>query len=354
MLDRLLPELLDHVLSLAVSGAGAKERNETLRACSLVSRAVSARAVPLLWRVIELRQNKQALALEAVIRDKSFTELSQATRGLVLDGRGDFKLEKAMPLLRRFSRLKNISLSIFHEDKVDGAELERFPGLRRLDLHSVLLLDLPFRLAGLVELAISSVEMNSSSLTSILSPSSFPVLRALAVSECFDPTSEDSHFIPLVPPAMLEQLDMLQIGTTLPSYLPPKLEDYTTPVLFTLVWSFMADFHTVKEFDEHPVRHLRLVSDSLKRPGKGTLYQALHLLTFGLPMLSSLHLPAFLQQPDESAAYIMFLKQVLEDSTRMGIEVLWHDDGHKQHTISPDFWAYAKELKAAQQTNSAA
>ncbi|GAA5943019.1 hypothetical protein JCM10213_005095 [Rhodosporidiobolus nylandii] len=247
---------------------------------------------------------------------------------MVLDGRGNLKLKKAMPLLRRFSRLENISLSIFHEDKVDGAELERFSGLRRLDLHSVLLLDLPFRLTGLVELAISSVEINSSSLTSILSPTSFPLLRALAVSECFDPVAENWNFTPLVPPAMLEQLDMLQIGTTLPSYLPPMLEDYTTPVLFTLVWSFMAELEIVKEFVKHPVRHLRLVSDEMDNealPRKSTLYQALRLLARALHMLSSLHLPAFLQQPDESAI-----------------------------TISPDFWAYAKKLKAAQQMNSEA
>ncbi|BGP15449.1 hypothetical protein JCM10213_005135 [Rhodosporidiobolus nylandii] len=228
MLDRLPIELLEHVLRQLDPPQRwtlTKDRQTTLRACSLVSRRMREVAEPMLWEAAFVTQWEHIgpLASEARTDDKG-----RRVRKLVARGDG-FEIEEVVELLYALPSLREVSLDWLEQDPyllnlLSGAQHVR---LERLTVMSYTAPVFP----ALTTLSLVNLGISPSFLYTILRPSLFPALRALCLLELWTPHESDLPVCPAVPDNLVEQLEVLQVGCDDPY--DENLSRYPQKVLFS-------------------------------------------------------------------------------------------------------------------------
>jgi hypothetical protein len=104
MLDKLPLELLDHVLDLLPPPStvkSARERADTLLACCLVSKRVSERSMPVLWRHLRLQTTKSFEDFAARVAGQAAVPLRHAPKSLRMECEKEDEDETIQPLLAR-------------------------------------------------------------------------------------------------------------------------------------------------------------------------------------------------------------------------------------------------------------
>ncbi|GAA5900809.1 hypothetical protein JCM6882_007670 [Rhodosporidiobolus microsporus] len=220
MLDRLPPELIDHILLLAVepepraTSTGSTGRQSTLKACSLVCRALRQRAQPMLWRVVRLWTRRQAANLEAAIAgDHGFTT---RTEHLQLQCENDMYIARTMVFLPLFPNLVTLSLSLLEDEEVNVYALAALPHLRVLEIHRATIKDAVSDVVSphLVELSLSHISVyRVATLTPLFQQSTLPALKALSLCRLLDTAATSPYFLPRLPSPLTDQLDILVLAS---------------------------------------------------------------------------------------------------------------------------------------------
>ncbi|GAA5851455.1 hypothetical protein JCM5353_002572 [Sporobolomyces roseus] len=189
--SRLPTEIIQHIVDSSASPhyhpVTYAERQSTLRSLCLTSRLFFHLAKPHLYAVVRLTKRAQV----KVFRD---TEQDRAkvieTFELVLDGQG-FKAESndLYPLLALCFNLRSIRLEGFPDGGIDLASFSRLKNLTTLRvLKSQLDATDTFALARVEELNLYDVSSDMR-IEEIVSPSTFPALRVLSLTDvrCHEP-----------------------------------------------------------------------------------------------------------------------------------------------------------------------
>ncbi|GAA5869531.1 hypothetical protein JCM8547_001516 [Rhodosporidiobolus lusitaniae] len=339
MLDRLPPELIDHILLLAIPSLipwpldqdADAERRRILRTFCLVSH---------------------------ILRDQALDGCSLAEQVRVLDVRRLDGMHELEGLLRRVEGVQEVVFSGWRNARLSG--LAALPDLSTLSFLGVQFSWKPtFRLSSLVQLNLKNGRFPPDYSSTLFATSALPSLRVLAVGIC---TSSTEQFIPSLSPSFLSQLDMVQMHAT-PSALntvtlPPVYCDSPTPVLFTNPWEPSPTGHELLHLQTLRPRHLRILSMSLWSFVANThaantlltdLSTFLHLppSSSSSPLLS-LHLPSFLQSINTTTTPVTYglLQKVLKRCEEGKVEVVWYEEGYEERwMISKGFWRWAKGWK---------
>ncbi|GAA5908985.1 hypothetical protein JCM6882_004962 [Rhodosporidiobolus microsporus] len=206
------PELILLIFDLIPSTSTRTEWFETARMGCLVSRNLRALVQPLLWRHVRcnfpnLGANKlQAAATSDLVAHTRILELSHVIRYR----RATFGAAAAFAKLERLT-VQGLS------DPVLSSFLYRVPHLRQLTLASLILrLDDPVHFPHLTELSLFGITTTVASYDRILSPTSLPSLRALAISRFSVDRSNRKDF-PKLPSELLARLHALHLMYYRPS-----------------------------------------------------------------------------------------------------------------------------------------
>ncbi|GAA5866719.1 hypothetical protein JCM8547_002735 [Rhodosporidiobolus lusitaniae] len=350
MLDRLPPELVDHVLDLLPQPPAA-ERADTLRACCLVSKRLRDIALPTLWRHVELNGDEQERAFVERVEDATTEHLLGEITSMTLFGHSGI----VEPLLERFPALGKLTWDV----SVGGLDLSSWGGwacyLMTLSLSDAYLSTLtPFTFPSLTSLSLSRVQLPLSLMPTIWSSTTFPSLRALSYSPPFAVTPVLPLFLSYISPPFSDQLDLVQIpyedgehfaagyGLALPS---------AVPTLITLSSSFLetdpdAQEASVTTLADSEARHLRLVLDEDESVEQTTnLLQASEQVFRRSSSCQSFVLPTSVRRVGVSPSLSCFL----EACATRSVDVIWaNGELEDEHEVSPAFWRYVREIKAKQ------
>ncbi|BGP15443.1 hypothetical protein JCM10213_005056 [Rhodosporidiobolus nylandii] len=363
MLDRLPLELLDEVLLLATlppSPAGPSTRKTTLQACSLVNKAVGARAQPLLWREVEVATTKQVKAAA-----KHADQLGSLVRKLRLQTVAVGPLPRVLALGTVCSNLVEVDLSLHSSSKVDLLDLESVPHLRTLTLqHLELVASAPSAfLTKLEHLSLRSVNAASAVYSSLLTQQSLPSLSALALALA-DTYVSDFFRNPLavsaLPDLFRQQLLALQFRASQLGAFPSTCQA-SSNILLTRTHSDQALRPALARF---AAPHVQLAYvPSIDETTYNYSYRsvrcalkALHVLVLSSSKPQSLHLPVSLH-PDSTSHLDTLRKntdKLLRACEAQGVEVVWRTEGPEADwKVSQDFLRYVKDVKAAKEAEDA-
>ncbi|BGP15431.1 hypothetical protein JCM10213_005068 [Rhodosporidiobolus nylandii] len=365
MLDRLPPELLDEVLLLAIlppSPAGSSTRRTSLQACSLVSKAVGARAQPLLWREVELTTTKQVEAAA-----KHADKLGSWVRSLQLATYDPAQLPRGLALATACSNLVELDFLLSMEDSVDLLDLKSISHVRILTLQNLELVasSASAFLPKLEHLSLRNVEAASAVYSSLFTQQSLPNLSALALAETYVLASQADFFrnplaVSALPDLFRQQLLALQFRASELGASPSTCQA-SSNILLTRTHSDQAlrpalamfaaphvQLAYVPSIDETTYSYsYRSVRRALK---------ALHILVLSTSKPRSLHLPISLH-PD-SPPHLAILRKntdkLLRACEAQGVEVVWRTEGPEADwKVSQDFLRYVRNVKAAKEAQGA-
>ncbi|BGP15365.1 hypothetical protein JCM10213_001443 [Rhodosporidiobolus nylandii] len=366
MLDRLPPELLDKVLELAAPvqpietyGRNAVDHKPIVCACSLVCRAVRERAQPLLWRRFEPVHLGRISQL-ASLGQTRLLELDTYVSDAKLNGAF---LQQPLPLdfLSSFSRLDTLHLStLVGAAPLDLEKLAITSHLRRLFLERVDIKPVirPITFPTLEVLSMSECAMLAQTSAALFVTATFPSLRAFAWMNLKHPGTED-HFFPSLSPAFISQLDMMQMySNVLRDGVPTSTFLHGTPILLSVpvtdltTDAWLAPLHRLPNLRVR-LAHLELASVGLFLLMQGSVSANLVKLVSGSNPPRAVQVLRAMQASARNRNSMM--GKLVEACERNGVEMLWHDEGEENDVhVSPSFWQYAKELKAAQAAADAA
>jgi hypothetical protein len=148
MLDRLLLELLDHVLELlplSTTLQSAQERQEALFSCAVVSKKVSDRAVPLLQRDALLNTRSQKDGFARRLEDTSFAKRVRSLQVDYDDAEPAMANEQLVSLTSRLPELRCFSWKGLYTAEFNLVNLQEnlpsasFPYLLYSSVHLLLL-----------------------------------------------------------------------------------------------------------------------------------------------------------------------------------------------------------------------
>ncbi|GAA5866737.1 hypothetical protein JCM8547_002743 [Rhodosporidiobolus lusitaniae] len=340
MLDRLPPELVNHILDF-LPPPPAAGRADTLRALCIVSRQMYHLALPQLWREMLLGWTSQAVVLRRILADPTVNHTREAVRTVTVCGRGTgVDVPAVLPLFAHFPSLEK--LVVRWCSTLNLEELQKSaPGLQFLTLMSIEFLDpLPpnFSFPSLTSLSLNDIDLPPSEYRTFLSSASLPNLRALSYtsSESLSHPANAAVFSLFTGP-FVEQLDALQLTARDALFFPPGLLYLSTPTLLT---ARIADLSS--RAPTSLTLHLRLLDRLLE--GR-TLQRLVRLIKNA--HLSSLHLPADSSWVSEAPGGTV--PALSEACVEKGVELRWYSSGgEEEHEVSQAFWRYAKEFKARQ------
>ncbi|GAA5861574.1 hypothetical protein JCM8547_008078 [Rhodosporidiobolus lusitaniae] len=353
MLDRLPPELVDHVLAFIPPMIPPKWSRNTLLACCLVDKSISERAFALLWRDLGWPDGQNAKLL-AVLEDERTAMRGTLVRSLRVYGKNPH------PLVKRMPRLKELSLEVCPGGVDLGAVAKAVPELKtlRLRISGPLAIHPSLSFLALTCLTISGTNFPASFLT----PAVLPSLRALAYCRSLKVHPRDcySTLFPLDPGSLLHQLDMFQVPIReVVDGLPSPYLQLFVPTLVTVNLDGIENIEA-----HHLARHLRfeLPAEALEawldvdiegvreewedydEYCAGGVRHLVHLVEQA--SLSSLHIPRI---PPKLVSTSKTFGRLLETCEKKGVEVVYFDQmEEREGSFSWSFWRYAKQLKARQ------
>ncbi|GAA5861543.1 hypothetical protein JCM8547_008067 [Rhodosporidiobolus lusitaniae] len=322
MLDRLPPELVDHVLA----SISPKWSRKTLLACCLVESSISVRAFALLWRDLGWGDSQNANLL-AVLEDQR----THGTRVRSLRVYG----QNLLPFVKQMPRLKELSLTVCHGADVE-AVAEAVPELETLRLMTTWSLALRPSLSfpALTSFTVENVDLPPS----IFTPSVFPSLRTFSYSgpEKKHTPEAYSTIFPPGPGSLIQQLDMLQLDIQ-------AVLDYgnqgASPRGSSPRAPPAAAFNGVADDDDNVDGQEDV---EVNEYYLGVVRHLVHLVEQA--SLASLHLP---HMPTDLVSARKTIKRLLETCEKKGVEVVYFDQKQEpEDSFSWPFWRYAKQLKA--------
>ncbi|BGP15371.1 hypothetical protein JCM10213_001437 [Rhodosporidiobolus nylandii] len=361
MLDRLPPELLDHLLQLAAPPSSTldedieRSRRTTLRACALVCRHVSGVAQRLLWKDLALVAERDVAKVQQALQDEDDRQRAKSTRTVFVDRKADFGgLEALLPHL-----VGLLELSInrwYDEEQLSVAALASLANLRALETHGLTLKGdwAGARFPSLVRLRLDGVYLHADAFPLVFRQDAFPALRALELSCLYIQDDEEpAAGFPTLPLPFLAQLDMVSLYVGDLDVLPPSIFSSSTPVVLEVTSFRLQSPQLAASVAAVQPRHIALRSVNSKYPEtSATLQQSLSALVrlCSLPSrLSSLHLPSSLRDILPDATTFHQLEQACKQH---GVELLWY--AGDSDDLFFHFWGYAKTLKAARQADDEA
>ncbi|GAA5914050.1 hypothetical protein JCM6882_001833 [Rhodosporidiobolus microsporus] len=355
MLDRLPPELLDHILELAVPPAStlneAKPREETLRQCSLVSQAVRERAQALLWRDVVVRIPAQAARLLQLVKEGDVGDLRRATKSVQW-------LFKAPPRYDQIEEVVQLSSGLQHLELVFSSvpvAVEQFgaktvASLTTLSLWNASLLPepttfLPF--PRLSTLEFEGVYMCPAAMSKLLTPTALPSLRALFLGQ-FD--QDGDPVFPKLAPAFVSRLEDFQLTFSpgLAPPIPPSTFEFAPPAALIVEISDLESLleHIAADPDFTLPPHLFFDTFyGVRTTDNGPRFSILTSVVLAYPTpLQSIHLPISLLL---SQAFHVYLEDLLSLCDKRSIDVVWRQEEQAFcMSFSQTFRRYARRLKA--------
>ncbi|GAA5873751.1 hypothetical protein JCM8547_005939 [Rhodosporidiobolus lusitaniae] len=365
MLDRLPPELVDHILDLLIPSPatvdGAHERTIALRAFCLVLKAVRDRAEPLLWRdvaILSWDQGDRAL-LRFEDADEGTRERLSKTRSLRIGVEGQlFYVEEIFGFLAFFPSLRELRMEC--EGLLDMGEVARsVPNLETLTLNWAMKLfsSTSFVLPSLTNLSLDRTDMFPSFATNLFASftSALPSFRAFAFSprdESTDSRSNDILFDSHSPGFLGRRstLDMLQLHLEdVEQFSKPVFQSYV-PTAMTVTNDSLAQQWTTELLIDRAPSHIRFYPSPTAQTRPDIFVEALqqlgHVINYSSPSPKSLHVP-FLLRSEPSERISELRTTLFAACKRKAVEVLWYNsEEEEERAVSPSFWRYARRIKA--------
>ncbi|GAA5855779.1 hypothetical protein JCM8547_000353 [Rhodosporidiobolus lusitaniae] len=363
MLDRLPPELVDHILDLLPSPAkldGVHERTIALRACCVVSKALRDRAESLLWRDVAILRWDQAD--RALLRFKDANnetkERLSGTRSLRLGVEDQlFHVDETFDILAFSPGLRELRLECQGDLDMSllansVSNLEILALNRSITLRSSASFVFPY----LTNLSLNRTDLLPSFATNIFATftSALPSLRALAISPNHEPT--EPHIYEILfdakSPAFLGRrstLDMLQLHLKDITEFSKPVFYSEVPTVITVTNNSLASQRMRELLSECAPSHVRYYH-SPSAPTRLDIFaeglMRLLLLVHVPSRPKSLHVPSCLR-PEPSERIAEPQDALFAACERKGVEVVWYDlEEEDEREVSPSFWRYAMGIKA--------
>ncbi|BGP15343.1 hypothetical protein JCM10213_003432 [Rhodosporidiobolus nylandii] len=348
MLDRLPPELLDHVFRLIQwPSFQGNERETTLAQCCLVDKRCHQYAQPMLWRDVHLDSDREVDFFATALCGEPGEHLEGLVRSMVLNCQEDWSAAlEFLPWLSNLVELTLVCDVLTHEDP----PLETFPelrGLKRLNLHNIQIGNFhPGSFPAVTTLYMANciiIDSDGQPASYVLDAAAFPSLRTLSIRELGSTSSEGASPYKIIAPDILQQLDAFEVSLDWHSGdLPP---DYPSPSLPAILEVGALDLACAREIDiaKAGLRRLHFAHQP-QDVGNGTatvraaLLRLASLLPSSPPLLS-LHLATSLRLPTNSDALSALVKACKE----RGTEVVWFD---KEGEFLPIFAQYMRGVRA--------
>ncbi|BGP15419.1 hypothetical protein JCM10213_005080 [Rhodosporidiobolus nylandii] len=367
MLDRLPVELLDHIFDLIRWPYADKwNRRRPLAACCLVCRRCREVAQPQLWREIHCsRSGSHATsALRSLAAVNTLSPLWRHVRVLEM-GLSSGGLARAEEVAQRMINLEELALTLRAYGSDDICGFPSLSKLRVLHLNSATPPPTFFSapLPSLQGFTLAEYFPDSTKTVSqIFTPAIFPSLRALSIGGRY--IGDEVIFAALEGP-LLAQLEMVNFDFRFLPVIPGAVLRGTTPVLVSIPPAELFSTAASSALLAAGPAHVSLLNDFLQYDDE-EFEEALAAINVLIALVRSpsrplsLHLPSELKadeedvEADEDADPLHTelydgVKELTEACKEEKVEVAWHWDNSVG--ISPNFWAYAKKLKTAQQAS---
>ncbi|GAA5957938.1 hypothetical protein JCM10213_002264 [Rhodosporidiobolus nylandii] len=341
-MDRLPPELLEHILDMAVEPAPpvgvSRQRVRLLRSCCLVSCLWRDVAQPKLWDAVLVGKQPSVLPPLNTIRFESLeqapAELAAKTRLLRALGHGaDFAaLERAV------ERMTNLEVAVF----------QGWMGANTLRLTSLSLESFPIdprsfpTFPHLVSLSLIRCSIPFQSCPLLLSTSLMPALRALLLSDNIESSGDKLYH--RFGAGLLQQLEVLQVDICRTIHNELLELEYMDKVLVTTDYLKTTQLYT--EATSPLVRNLCPIHIAARTYPPETYAHALSCVVGALTSKSS-----FLKRlilPCRFHPFLSFPRTVERDAllalcAERGIEVFWSGSAEAtQPVLNGDFWEEMK------------
>ncbi|GAA5859776.1 hypothetical protein JCM8547_007022 [Rhodosporidiobolus lusitaniae] len=359
MLDRLPPELVDHVLDQLpspIKPERALEQQNTLWALSLSCRRLYNVIRPRLCRDVFLDETRVG-AFEASLATAEGAELAGGIRTFTfVAGMADFTAGVVQAVLSRLPAVEEIRLEL---DMAQSCDLSCIEGcknnLRKLTLaRFALSIATPptFTLPCLVELTLSTMDYTDSVLSHLLSPSFLPSLRHLALNTFLNSDYEEVSPVdaildyPILPQLSTLHLIADEVYTFHDDNLPsdPNL----SLVLTTIDSDLDHPFHSTPY-------HLRYISSSEQGETSSDLdFTNLDRLVDDRNENppKSLHLPERLRRLADNAKGPLGF--IVAKCGERGVEVKWYEEEDEEEAgVSRSFCRFVQEKEEQRRAVSA-
>ncbi|GAA5890682.1 hypothetical protein JCM6882_000624 [Rhodosporidiobolus microsporus] len=358
MLDRLPPEILDDILLLAASPPhhhdGYQSKERTLSSCCQVSRALCARAQPLLWRDVvllgpqedgsrEFRQFAKLLWLDFGKKDEDLKErLEQSVPRLMALVR-TFRIEeydlsstaRVAMLLAVLASLpptvQQVQLDIgYSRGSCKPLSLLRLApvatSLRTLTCCFTAFAGNSIVLSSLTILSLTEVTASLSTFSALFSSCTLPALRVLAFKAMFSRGETRDNSFEALTPTFLSQLDLFHLTTDDLTHLPNAV--CAGPFALVVSWAYPRELDRALRI----LQRLNLSNLQLHLPhifcidldshSLGTLSDARHVFA-SLPSLRAFHLPPFADRRNLLPSVRSGLTALVQTCETRGVEVCY-------------------------------